>query len=297
MEKISIKYGVAENANSDSGGFVPHVTNNGRLIGSTWRVGGMGKEDALKEAEVIAEEEAARYSGDWLVEVSLDVRGNPYVSSEELSRCRQQRPGEGVLPPLRRVNPQSDRGPFRIDRDGNHWMVSEEQRGAWVRIAGHFDRISDAQSMVSSTFSGQSAKLSKQAELESSMVVGIARAIWVWAWSQWQLDRGGDTPSDGNWEAFAPQTPPEVMPHAWNHARALERLNGKTMFSMVAIAAGNDEMDLAAVNSEYSKEFGFYLTLEVLDPYASEGKYEDSLGIKVPAIDAEYNGKSLKVKA
>ena len=67
---IDIQYTAVENSNKLKGGWAPMVWNNKRVVGSDWHYRGLDQEVALKEAQLLAVEEANHYSGDWDITIS-----------------------------------------------------------------------------------------------------------------------------------------------------------------------------------------------------------------------------------
>ena len=69
METIKIAFSAIRNVNKNAGGFMPVISVNGRLSGSTFGQG-YDREIALALARDMAREEAERYLGDYSVDIS-----------------------------------------------------------------------------------------------------------------------------------------------------------------------------------------------------------------------------------
>lgn len=67
--KITIRHGFAANAFTEQGGFVPFVSDNGKVITNPWSLSGLSREDAEASAEAIAKKTVNRYIGDWEIEI------------------------------------------------------------------------------------------------------------------------------------------------------------------------------------------------------------------------------------
>lgn len=77
---ITIKYRAVVNTNTNSPGWAPQIEVTSRgpeiavgRISGGWELRGMDKEAAVDRACLMAAEEAARYSGDWLIVVEADT--------------------------------------------------------------------------------------------------------------------------------------------------------------------------------------------------------------------------------
>jgi len=66
---IAIEYYAARNESRRAGDWLPIIINNGHAAGSTWAGRGYDEDEALAAARTLAEEEAARYVGDWDVSI------------------------------------------------------------------------------------------------------------------------------------------------------------------------------------------------------------------------------------
>jgi hypothetical protein len=68
---VVIEYSAIENGRKDFNGnpigYLPYYWNNDQGHGNTWSPNGWDRAIALEIAKVMAEEEAARYIGDWTV--------------------------------------------------------------------------------------------------------------------------------------------------------------------------------------------------------------------------------------
>lgn len=87
-EQVIVEYGVVENGYAHAGGWLPVLWINGRgPRGDTWARRGLDRDAALAQARRDAEEEAARYAGDWRVAVrpraGVRAAPNPAPTSKE----------------------------------------------------------------------------------------------------------------------------------------------------------------------------------------------------------------------
>lgn len=92
LERVTLHWYAVPNANKSRGGWMPVYDNNGKMRGNTYGRG-YDLETALRLARADAEEEAARYVGDWDVVVAHKP-GSPDVRRGALRRG-QALPREG----------------------------------------------------------------------------------------------------------------------------------------------------------------------------------------------------------
>ena len=134
--------------------------------------------------------------------------------------------------------------------------------------------------------------------LESSLHDGIAAALFVPTWADYQEEIDGENPGPGgDWMGIAPESPYEAEQAARDFANQLARLNGEgNIITLLMQAARANGIKGDNLDGEVAYEFGWGMAMKSLGTGVSwEDNYKDT-GIKTPHIEAYWDGEELHIE-
>jgi hypothetical protein len=112
---------------------------------------------------------------------------------------------------------------------------------------------------------GGSRSKSRKNPLEPSSIEGVAKALWIPAWADYQVEIDGEDPGPGgDWVDIAPEVPDDVMNRARDYIHRLESANSKSMVALLMDASRADGVSGDELDDEYAEDFGYYITMQGL---------------------------------